>query len=93
MKEPLIHLWPGASFHEDVYIVGNRRGLEKIKARIDSVLNSGGPEKTEVMTADGEGYSIHIILAEDDTKLALPYTEDYAKENRENVIYPWDQSW
>jgi hypothetical protein len=90
MENRIIHLWPGASFHEDGFIVGNRKGLHTLQAYIRAALENGGPENPEFFTADGEGYTIHIILSEDEN-IALPYTEGYARENRKNAIYPWDQ--
>lgn len=90
MKDPLIHLWPGASFHEDGYIIGNRRGITTLMSYCRAALENGGPEQVEVMAGDGEGYTLHIIISEEEIRLALPYTESYAVEKRENAIYPWD---
>jgi hypothetical protein len=86
----LVHLWPGASFHEDGFIVGSRKGLTLLMNYLRATLENGGPERFEVMTGDGEGYTLHIILSEEEIRLAVPYSESYAKENRENAIYPWD---
>jgi hypothetical protein len=88
--ELLIHLWPGAAFHEDGYIVGSRKGMTLLMNYLHAALENGGPEKIEVMTGDGEGYYLHIILSEEEIRLALPYTESYAVEKRKNAIYPWD---
>lgn len=90
MKEPLIHLWPGASFHEDGHIIGNRKGITALMNYCRAALENGGPEQVEVMTGDGEGYTLHIIISEEEIRLALPYTEYFAMENRKDAIYPWN---
>jgi len=88
--EPLIHLWPGASFHEDGYIVANRTGLKYLLHVVETALKTSKSVRIEAMTGDGEGYTLHIIPSEEEIRLALPYTDDYAEESRENAIYPWD---
>ena len=42
----------------------------------------------ETMTTDGEGYNLLVAVIEDMDKLALPYTDDFARERRKNVKYP-----
>ena len=89
----VIHLWAGASFHEDGYIVGNKEGLESLRRAIDyALVNSDcdvSTSNTEVSASDGEGYDLHIILTKDTDKIALPYTEDFAEEQRDDAVYPW----
>jgi len=95
---PLIHLWPGVSHHEEGFIVGNKEGIRMLQAYLHALLENGGPEAIEVMTSDGEGYTLHLICTgnltipphgrEDD--LAVPYTREGARETRENAVFPWD---
>ena len=90
---PLIHLWPGASFHEAGYIVGTRAGLEQLRDGITAALADGKKGTAEVSTSDGEGYDIKITVKEEDDlkNIALPYTEYFAKEHRKHAVYPWEE--
>lgn len=90
----VVHLWAGASFHEDGYIVGNKEGLEALRRAIDYALVNSDCDvsisKTfDIFTSDGEGYDLHVIVTKDTDKIALPYTEDFAEEHRDNAVYPW----
>lgn len=61
-----------------------------------SALVDGEGVAKEVFTADGEGYDVRVILREDEwpggvwLRLALPYTSDYACENRKDAVWPAD---
>jgi hypothetical protein len=96
MKEEMevIHLWPGASWHEDGYIVGNRKGLETLRDSINAALLNSQCDRSEdireVTVCDGEGYGLHVIATEHTDYLAVPYTWEPAVEHRENAVYPWD---
>jgi len=88
----IVHLWPGAAFHESGFIVGSKAGLKCLRDCIDSAINNNAPEKVEVEVVDGEGYDIIVIPSEERIRLAVPYTETYAKERRDTAIYPWDMT-
>lgn len=90
----VVHLWAGASFHEDGYIVGNKEGLEALRRAIDYALVNSDCDvsisKTfDIFTSDGEGYDLHVIVTKDTDKIALPYTEYFSKEGRRNAVYPF----
>lgn len=87
---PIIHLYPNQSFHEPAYIVGNEEGLRALRAIIDVALVKR-KASSEVFCNDGEGYDLHVIIAKDTGILAVPYTEEFAKERRENVKWPWEK--
>jgi hypothetical protein len=88
---PVIHLWSPESFHEEQFIVGNESGLTILFNSLSEVLEKrkSGVIKDKLFTNDGEGYDLHIIITEDVDPLAIPYTESYAAEHRENAIYPY----
>jgi len=90
----VIHLWAGASFHEEGYIVGNKDGLEALRRAIDYAIANSDCEMSDsktfdVFTSDGEGYDVHVIVTKNTNEIALPYTEDFAEEYRKNAVYPW----
>ena len=93
----VVHLWAGASFHEDGYIVGNKEGLEALRRAIDyAIVNSDcdqSDSKTNgVSISDGEGYDIHVIITKNTHEIALPYTASFATERRFGCKYPWDMT-
>lgn len=89
----LIHIYPQESWHMDAYIVANREGLQALKEAIDEALDRENAE-VEAFVSDGEGYEIEIILNDSPwgstfwKQVAVPYTADYAKEKREDVVWP-----
>ena len=90
----VVHVWAQEYFHCDGFIVGNKGGLLKLKDAIEKALaDKNGMAKCEVFVCDGEGYDLHVVAVEGDTKdLATPYVdESFAAENREHAIYPWNQ--
>ena len=87
---PIIHLWQPGSFHEEQYIIGNRDGLEQLQKLIQRALEKhDGKTSAEFSVSDGEGYTLIVRCTENIDKLAVPYSEPFAKENRETAIYPW----
>ncbi|WP_027719056.1 hypothetical protein [Desulfovirgula thermocuniculi] len=92
---PLLHVYGQSAWHDDVFIVGNRQALKVLLEAVKEALDQGKGEVDGVFAADGEGYGI-VVIREDDPwpegweKLALPYTEDYARDRREGIIWPGD---
>ena len=97
MKIDLLHVYGQRAHHDDVFIVGNRSALKKLKKAIEEVLSKkeGGESIIAVSVNDGEGYDLHITMDNSNwekerwNKRAVPYTADYAVEKKENAIYPW----
>ena len=94
----LLHIYGQEAWHDDVYLVGNRAGLSALKTAIEEALAIGKgqtPEKGQVFVSDGEGYSVKVLCNDEDWQgefwgtLAVPYTEDFARDNRENAVGPW----
>ncbi|MGB9805001.1 hypothetical protein [Desulfofundulus sp.] len=90
----LLHVYGQRAWHDDVYIVGNRQGLETLLAAVKQALKeSRGETDSDVFTADGEGYSV-IVLRQDGSwpegwaRVALPYWGDHARDEREGVLRP-----
>ena len=100
MSERLLHVYGQYSKHDEVYIVGNKEALTKLRDSLNSALSKKFDEEgvelhaIEFMTGDGEGYEMHIIR--NDTawtgwsKLGLPYTGINYEDSRPNVIWPWE---
>ena len=103
MNDPaLLHLYPGSSYHNDGYIVGNREGLLALRDAINRALDER-LATTQIMpkasgrnifVKDGEGYEVQILLndspwqSEEWQKLAVPYTSEDAAFFPNGTIYP-----
>lgn len=91
--DKLLHIFGQGAPHDDVEIVGNREALEELRKTISEALH-GVPYSMEASVNDGEGYEITVQLLEGDwdtpawRKLAEPYTEEWARGNREDAISP-----
>lgn len=91
----IVNIYAQEYWHDDSVIVANDRGLMALKRTIEKALNKQHV-KTGVATSDGEGYSIYVICLEEDLqsekwqKLMLPYVDEDARDNRKNMIRPYD---
>lgn len=87
----ILHIFGQEAFHDDVYIVGNKSELEKLRNIIDKAISDDYDSEDGFYVNDGEGYSIavHKIDESEVDKIAVPYSADYAKEKRTDAIYPW----
>ena len=99
MKDtPLLHVYGQYSQHDTVYITGNRAALRQLAGILSqvSLSDTGTKLETGFMTADGEGYDVHILLEDSSwqadywAKLGLPYTGINYEDSRPNVIWPWE---
>jgi hypothetical protein len=90
VEMPVVHVWSQGAWHDSAYIVGDRDGLIKLRGAIDQAIKSGAAS-AEVFVIDGEGYNIEVKCVEDTKRLAVPYLESYAKEERtrKDVTFPW----
>lgn len=93
----LVHVHGQKAWHDDVYIVGNRAGLTVLHDAVNRALNN--PDETastEAFVSDGEGFELVIIhndqpwQSDSWRRAAVPYTEEYARENRRNTVWPWN---
>lgn len=88
MKTSTIHIYSQQAHHDDAYIVCTKEGLRALRVMLD-VADVKGAATSPMMCTDGEGYDLHIIVTERED-IALPYTEDYAKEDRKKAVWPWE---
>lgn len=90
---PILHVYAASSFHESVFVSGNRAGLEVLKAAVERALagEAPGQEAPVCFHNDGEGSPLIVEAFEQEVaeKLILPYTEDYARDQREGAVRPW----
>lgn len=89
----ILHVYAAEQWHCDVDIVGDRKSLTSLRDAIDRVLKQKHPAKAmfEAYVNDGEGYELTVYLTENKDRLdnlAVPYTEEYAKEKNEKAIWP-----
>lgn len=87
----MVHVYGQAAWHDTVYIVANAAGLKALKSAAERALFQGSGE-VRAFAADGEGYDMVIIRLDGDEewlRLALPYSEDFAAENRGEAVWPW----
>ncbi len=89
-----MHIFPQAGWHDTAYIVANAEALIVLRDAITRALEQETPQIASAITNDGEGYDTVIIPHNKEwtkgwNEVALPYTADMAKENRENALQPW----
>lgn len=101
--ELLLHIHAQPAQHDEAYIVGNRAGLLALRDAIDQALLTGevttssSPDGHQVMTADGEGYTVTVRCDNSAWNspiwqvALLPYTRDRAQDRREHAVGPWDR--
>lgn len=91
----LLHVHGQEIWHDGVYLIGNRAGLEKLRKAIDEALRDG-MDTRELTAADGEEYLLTVTLdnsgwqGERWQKALLPYTSDAAYDIREDAVSPVD---
>lgn len=95
IKQPsLLHVYAQGHEHDDLYIIGNRGGLEKLKKAVDAAL-ADGAAKEAVMTNDGEGFDAIVALCDENwqgdawVNMKEPYTAESSRDYRENAVNPW----
>ncbi|MEW6048032.1 MAG: type II toxin-antitoxin system HicB family antitoxin [Bacillota bacterium] len=86
----VLHVYGQALWHQDVYLVGNRRALRKLRAAVTAALNRGRGS-CETFANDGEGYDVHVVCVDDPAtldKLAVPYHGKHAREASRDAVWP-----
>ena len=92
---PTVHLHAQSYWHDAAYINGNRAGLLALRQAIDDALQEpreAAAGRAETRTNDGEGYDLIVrcVHGQHIYKLALPYTDEVAKERDAEAIWPWN---
>jgi len=88
-----LHIYAQEWEHQKAYIVGSEDALNSLRDAIHTALREHTSESRVIFAADGEGYRVHFIALEDGqqwNRLALPYTDETARDTRENTIKPWE---
>lgn len=66
-ERPIAQLYAQEYEHAPACIVGNRKGLERLKLAIEAALEPGRNERvTELFAYDGEGYCVAVIATDAD---------------------------
>lgn len=77
----ILHVYGQYGPHDEVIIVGDRRGLAHLRSAIERSLETNIKGEAEVMTNDGEHYEIHVTRLDCDWQdenwqsIQLPYTD------------------
>lgn len=90
---PWLHLYTQERWHDDAAIVGTRAGLSALRDALDVALATGdGHAECELFANDGEGYQLTVVAIDYERMetMALPYTDDVARETRSAAIWPDD---
>lgn len=91
MKNTL-HVYGQRFHHSDVVIAGTTDALLRLVNVITNAVAHGEAESHEIApfyVNDGEGFAVRVtVIAGDLDVFAVPYTEDYAREQRENAVWP-----
>lgn len=89
----LLHVHAQGSFHDDVYIYGNREALEALASAIQlAIVNR--VSMNEFFVNDGEGFRVIVIHNDAQwedkswTDAATPYIDDFAAEQRKHAVWP-----
>lgn len=83
MNMKSIHIYAQEFWHNPAFITGDKTSLKELRDALDVALTEG-VAKTSSFASDGEGYDIHIAVA-DTNHLPLPYTDDIAKYSNEEM--------
>ncbi len=86
----VVHIYGQQNWHDAAVILGDREGLEKLRAAVDAAL-AGDIGHAEVFVNDGEGYPLLVGMVEKTAdSLAVPYTDECAQELDVCAINPED---
>lgn len=87
-KDPKCHIYSQRSWHDRAYIIGNKRGLEKLRDAINLTLEKGNT-KNLFWPKDLEGYDVLITCLEDEVfdDLELPYSSEFYERLDDEIEY------
>jgi hypothetical protein len=94
-KQPaLLHVYAQGHEHDDLYVIGNRDGLEKLKKAVEKALTQE-VGKESVITNDGEGFDAVVALCDEGWQsdawinMKEPYAAESSRDARDNAVSPW----
>lgn len=91
-KVPYLHMYGQTYPHDDVFIVGNREGLEQLHKRIEEALKGKKNKKLkELSVTDGEQFECFIICEEEikEKNILRPYADKTFSGNDSKAIHPY----
>lgn len=88
IEPAFLHVYAQGMQHDEAVIVGNINGLKLLREAIDAAISDQQHGSTDVFTSDGEGYTLHILRANEAeaNNLELPYTDEMAGANQRDYI-------
>lgn len=89
-----LHVYAQKAWHEQATIVGTEAAIKRLRDACNEALASS-PGVDEFETTDGEGYTLVVIVTDDDSwweQFKLPYTDDDAKDRRNWRVIPQQQT-
>ena len=81
-ESEILHIFGQEAWHDTVVILGNHAGLMGLKKAVDLALENG-KAASYTQASDGEGYWLLVLQSGNEDEFPLPYTYEYAKENKE----------
>ena len=92
-EDEICHIYGQQMWHDSAIIVGNRKGLESLKALIDLALEKGGAVGN-FYPKDFEGYKLYVSCVEESIleELELPYYDEVYYQKSEEEKSPMSVS-
>lgn len=84
-----LHIYGQFAQHSSAYITGDIESLTRLRELIElAILNGYG--RAPFFVNDGEGYDlcINVLSSKEMNKLSVPYTWEYAQDDRS--YFPWN---
>lgn len=83
----VLHAYPQPKWGDPLYLVGTPAALEQLRDLLDAALQDRNTEN-RFYTSDGESYPLVVQKTDYPQRLAVPFVESYASEERLNAYYP-----
>lgn len=84
------HLYGQSAWHDEALVIGTADALRHLQEAIGRAL-AERHARTEVFAADGEGYTIHVVVVNEKeaARLRVPYTDPVAAGHADAALDPW----
>lgn len=86
----IVHIYGQEYWHSSAHVIGNRAGMAALREAIDQALATQDAQTATVSVNDGEGYflNVHVTDENEAMELAIPYTDEFAKEKKAKARWP-----
>ena len=76
VMEESLHIYAQSMWHDEAFIVGGAKAITALRDALTHALEHGRSDVT-LCASDGEGYSVIVVLANEDDidELKMPYTD------------------